>query len=157
MRPRPRPVLVLGFVAAMAAVYYSQNPPSPLPSRTLKEAAEYLRGYYHTKPSREVTEITTGPGVVWVDVRAPRSATNERDGNDVAGTTARLRPVCPSGSDIAWKILLPDQDIEVRAVSPSGQPLIAISCRTANNQRGYLRAPKPSLAEQFLHRTQRIG
>jgi hypothetical protein len=129
-------VLVLGFVVAMAAVYYSQNPPSPLPSRALKEAAEYLRGYYRHKPNTadlEVAGITTGPGTVWVDVRVPEFARIPPESNRDAGTTARLRPVCPSGSDIAWKILLPDQDIEVRAVNRSGHVSIAISCRVANN------------------------
>ena len=74
MRPRPRPLLVLGFVLIMAALMYVQAPPNPQLSRALKDAAERLKAYYRGNPVPEnwkISGVSTGADDVWVDFSLP--------------------------------------------------------------------------------------
>ncbi|MCH7865961.1 MAG: hypothetical protein IIC56_12195, partial [Proteobacteria bacterium] len=76
MRPRPRPLLVLAFILIMAALLYVQAPPSPKPSRALKEAAERLKAYYREQPlpfGWKIAGIAVSEGEVWVEMVLPKS------------------------------------------------------------------------------------
>jgi len=112
------------FVLLMAALLYAREPPSPRPSRALKEAAERLKAYYRETPSPDglaVVAVDVRGGEVWVDVRAPA-----RPGADLAG---EIEARCPPASDVAWRLLADHQIIQVRAVTGSGQALVAVDCR----------------------------
>ncbi len=128
MRPRPRPLLVLAFILIMAALLYVQAPPSPKPSRALKEAAERLKAYYREQPPPvgwKIAGIAVRQGEVWVDMDLPKAF---MDTPHEAVATA-LGGQCPVRSDVAWRVLGPDQEIEVRGSAPTGKILAAVNCR----------------------------
>lgn len=128
MRPRSRPLLVLAFVLVMAALMYVQAPPSPKPSRALKETAERLKAYYRERPPPvgwKIAGIAVSEGEVWVEMILPKSL---RDMPYEAVATA-LGGQCPMRSDVAWRVLGPDQTIEVRGSAPEGRTLAAVDCR----------------------------
>ncbi|MBI2585968.1 MAG: hypothetical protein HYW28_08890 [Rhodospirillales bacterium] len=136
MRPRPRPLLVLGFVLAMAAVWVAYAPPSPTMGRALKDAEARLNEFYRggaLPPGWRLAEVSvvSRRHEVWVDVRladAAAAALAERPRPAIAAAVARL---CPPISDPVWRILQPRQEIEVRAATESGQVLAAVNCRAA--------------------------
>ena len=128
MRPRSRPLLVLAFVLVMAALMYVQAPPSPKPSRALKEAAERLKAYYREQPlpfGWKIAGIAVRQGEVWVDMDLPKAF---MDMPYEAVATA-LGGQCPARSDVAWGVLGPKQEIEVRGSAPTGKILAAVNCR----------------------------
>ena len=128
MRPRPRPLLVLAFVLIMAVLLYVQAPPSPKPSRALKEAAERLKAYYRERPPPvgwKIAGIAVREGAVWVEMDLPKPF---MDMPYEAVATA-LGGQCPMRSDVAWRVLGPDQEIEVRGTASTGKALAAVNCR----------------------------
>lgn len=134
MRPRPRPLLVLGFVLAMAAVWIAYSPPNPTMGRALKDAEARLKEFYRggaLPPGWRLAEVSvvSRRHEVWVDVRladAEAAALAERSKPETAAAVARL---CPPNSDPVWRILQPRQEIEVRAATESGHVLAAVNCR----------------------------
>ena len=128
MRPRPRPLLVLAFVLVMAVLLYVQAPPSPKPSRALKEAAERLKAYYRERPPPvgwKITGIAVSEGEVWVEMVLPKSLPDM----PYEAVATALGGQCPIRSDVAWRVLGPNQTIEVRGSAPTGQTLAAVDCR----------------------------
>ncbi len=76
MRPRPKPLMVLCFVLLMAAIMYVQSPPSPGPSRALKDAAARMKAYFPENPPPkgwQIAAISTRAGAVWVDIKLPEA------------------------------------------------------------------------------------
>ena len=134
MRPRPRPLLVLGFVLAMAAVWVAYSPPSPTMGRALKDTEARLNEFYRGRalpPGWRLAEVSvvSRRHEVWVDVRLAETAAAalaERSRPAIAAAVARL---CPPNGDPVWRILQPRQEIEVRAATESGQVLAAVNCR----------------------------
>ncbi len=128
MRPRPRPLLVLAFVLIMAALLYVRAPPSPKPSRALKETAERLKAYYRERPPPvgwKIAGVAVSEGEVWVEMRLPKSLADMP--YEVVVTA--LGGQCPMRSDVAWRVLGPDQTIEVRGKTAGRKPFVAVDCR----------------------------
>ena len=128
MRPRPRPLLVLAFILIMAALMYVQAPPSPKASRALKEAAERLKAYYRERPPPvgwKIAGIAVSEGEVWVEMDLPKSLADM----PYEVVAAALGGQCPMRSDVAWRVLGPDQTIEVRGKTPGQKPFVAVDCR----------------------------
>ena len=132
MRPRPRPLLVLGFVLIMAALMYVQAPPNPQLSRALKDAAERLKAYYRGNPVPEnwkITGVSTGADDVWVDFSLPggEAAALVQGPRDKMVETIGAQ--CPVRTDIVWRVLSPTQGIEIRARAAGKEPFIAVNSR----------------------------
>ena len=128
MRPRPRPLLVLAFILIMATLLYIQAPPSPKPSRALKEAAERLKAYYRERPPPvgwKIAGITVREGEVWVEMDLSKSLPDM----PYEAIATALGGQCPIRSDIAWRVLGPDQTIEVRGKTAGQKPFVAVDCR----------------------------
>jgi len=134
MRPRPRPLLVLGFVLAMAAVWAAYAPPSPTMGRALKDAEARLKDLYRSHPlppGWRLTEVSvvSRRHEVWVDLRladAAAAALADRAPPAIAAAVARQ---CPPKGDPVWRILQPRQQIELRAATEAGRVLAAVNCR----------------------------
>ena len=133
MRPRPRPLLVLGFVLIMAALMYVQAPPNPHVSRALKDSSQRLKAYYRENPVPEgwkISEISVRDGKVWVDMvlPGPEAAALAGAAPERGGQTLGVH--CPPRTDIVWRILSETQGIEIRGLGPGGKAFLAVDCRT---------------------------
>ncbi len=132
MRPRPRPLLVLGFVLIMAALMYVQAPPNPQLSRALKDASEHLKAYYRETPvpeGWEIAGISARNGKVWVDMVLPGSEAAALVKAAPGKGDQILGVYCPPRSDMVWRILSETQGIEVRGLGPGGKAVLAVDCR----------------------------
>ena len=132
MRPRPKPLMVLCFVLLMAAIMYVQSPPSPGPSRALKDAAARMKAYYPENPPPkgwQIAAISTRAGAVWVDMRLPEAEAAFLSKPPSLALNQTLGRQCPPKDDIVWQILTPTQDIEIRAMAGAEKALLAVSCR----------------------------
>ncbi len=132
MRPRPRPLLVLGFVLIMATLMYVQAPPNPQLSRALKDAEKHLKAYYRENPVPEnwkITGVSTGADEVWVDLSLPRTEAEALIQGPRDKTVEIIGAQCPARSDVVWRVILPDQGIEIRARPTGKEPFIAVNCR----------------------------
>lgn len=132
MRPRARPLLVLGFVLIMAVLMYVQAPPNPQLSRALKDAEEHLKAYYLGNPvpeGWEITGISSRNGKVWVDMVLPgleaAALVNAAPGKG----DQTLGVHCPPRTDMVWRILSKTQGLEVRGWGPGGKAVLAVDCR----------------------------
>ncbi len=132
MRPRPRPLMVLGFVLLMAAIMVVQSPPSPGPSRALKDAAARMKAYVPENPPPQgwqVATISTRAGTVWVDLKLPEAEAASFSKPPFQALNQALGRQCPPKDDIVWRVLTPTQDIEIRAIAGGEKALLAVSCR----------------------------
>ena len=133
MRPRPKPLMVLCFVLLMAAIMYVQSPPSPGPSRALKDAAARMKAYFPENPPPkgwQVAAISTRAGAVWVDLKLPEAAVAFLSKPPSLALTQVLGRQCPPKDDIVWRVLTPTQDNEIRAMAGGEKAILAVSCRT---------------------------
>ena len=131
MRPRPRPLMVLCFVLLMAAIMVVQSPPSPGPSRALKDAAARMKAYFPENPPPkgwQIAAISTRAGVVWVDMRLPETEAAFLSKPPFLALKQALGRQCPPKDDIVWRVLSPTQDIEIRAIIGGEKALLAVSC-----------------------------
>ncbi|MEE9316881.1 MAG: hypothetical protein V3U48_01170 [Rhodospirillales bacterium] len=132
MRPRPRPLLVLGFVLIMAALMYVQAPPNPQLSRALKDAEKHLKAYYRETPvpeGWEITGISSRNGKVWVDMVLPGSQAAALVNSAPGKGDQTLGVYCPPRTDMVWRILSETQGLEVRGLDPGGKAVLAVDCR----------------------------
>ena len=132
MRPRPKPLMVLCFVLLMAAIMYVQSPPSPGPSRVLKDAAARMKAYFpENLPPKgwQIAAISTSVGAVWVDIKLPEAEGAFLSKPPSLALNQALGPQCPPKDDIVWQVLTPTQDIEIRAMVGGEKALLAVSCR----------------------------
>ena len=132
MRPRRRPLLVLGFVLIMAALMYVQAPPNPRLSRALKDAEKHLKAYYLETPVPEgwkITGISARNGKVWVDIALPGPQAAALVKADPGKGEQTLGVHCPPRTDMVWRILSETQGIEVRGLGPGGKAVLAVDCR----------------------------
>ncbi len=132
MRPRPRPLMVLSFVLLMAAIMFVQLPPSPGPSRALKDAAARMKAYFPENPPPkgwQVATISTRAGAVWVDLKLPEAEAASLSKPPFQALNQALGRQCPPKDDIVWRVLTPTQDIEIRAMAGGEKALLAVSCR----------------------------
>ena len=132
MRPRPRPLMVLCFVLLMAAVMAIQSPPSPGPSRALKDGAARMKAYFPENPPPngwQIAAISTHDGAVWVDIRLPKAEAAFLAKPPFLALNQALGRQCPPKDDIVWRVLTPTQDIEIRAMAGGERALLAVSCR----------------------------
>ena len=130
MRPRPKPLMVLCFVLLMAAIMYVQSPPSPGPSRALKDAAARMKAYFPENPPPkgwQIAAISTRDGAVWVDIKLPEAEAAFL--SKPPALNQALGRQCPPKDDIVWRVLTPTQDIEIRAMVGGEKALLAVSCR----------------------------
>jgi hypothetical protein len=124
--------MVLCFVLLMAAIMYVQSPPSPGPSRALKDAAARMKAYFLEKtPPKgwQIAAIFTRAGAVWVDMRLPEAETALLSKPPFLALNQALGHQCPPKDDIMWQVLTPTQDIEIRAIVGDEKALLAVSCR----------------------------
>lgn len=131
MRPRPKPLVVLCFVLLMAAIMVVQSPPSPGPSRALKDAAARMKVYFPENPPPkgwQVAAISTRAGAVWVDLRLPEAEAASFSKPPFQALKQALGRQCPPKDDIVWRVLSPTQDIEIRAIIGGEKALLAVSC-----------------------------
>ncbi|NQU62409.1 MAG: hypothetical protein HQ512_14850 [Rhodospirillales bacterium] len=132
-RRKPQPLLFLGFVIIMGALMYAKDLPTvPDSSVGLRAAVGRLKVYYQEYPPQnnwQIAEIASRDGEVWVDVIAhdAKTAAHPR-----AKMVEALGNQCPVKDDIVWKVLLKNQDIEIRALSADGKAFAAVSCRARN-------------------------
>ncbi len=132
MRPRPKPLMVLCFVLLMAAIMFIQSPPSPGPSRALKNAAARVKAYFPEKPPPkgwQIAAISTRVGAVWVDIKLPEAEVAFLSKSPSLALNQALGRQCPPKDDIVWRVLTPTQDIEIRAMAGGENALLAVSCR----------------------------
>ncbi|MCH7937444.1 MAG: hypothetical protein IH994_10220 [Proteobacteria bacterium] len=132
MRPRPKPLMVLCFVLLMAAIMAIQSPPSPGPSRALKDAAARMKAYFPENPPPkgwQVAAISTRAGAVWVDLRLPEPEAASLSRPPFQALKQALGRQCPPQDDIVWRVLSPTQDIEIRAMAGGERAILAVSCR----------------------------
>ena len=132
MRPRPRPLMVLCFVLLMAAIMVIQSPPSPGPSRALKDGAARLKTYFQEIPPPkgwQIAAISTRAGAVWVDLRLPEAEAAFLSKPPSLALNQALGRQCPPKDDIVWRVLTPTQDIEIRAMAGGEKAFLAVSCR----------------------------
>ena len=132
MRPRPRPLMVLCFVLLMAAIMFIQSPPSPGPSRALKDAAARMKAYFPENPPPkgwQIAAISTRAGAVWVDIKLPEAEAAFLSKPPSLALNQALGRQCPPKDDIVWRVLTPTQDIEIRAMAGGVKALLAVSCR----------------------------
>ena len=135
MRPLPRPLMVLYFVLLMAAIMYFQSPPSPGPSRALKNAAARMKAYFPEIPPPkgwQIAAISTRTGAVWVDIKLPEAEAVFLSKPPSLALNQALGRQCPPKDDIVWRVLTPTQDIEIRAMAGGEKALLAVSCRAFN-------------------------
>ncbi len=135
MRPRPKPLIVLCFVLLMAAIMVIQSPPSPGPSRALKDAAAQMKAYFPENPPPkgwQIAAISTRAGAVWVDMRLPEAEAASLSIPPFQALNQALGRQCPSKDDIVWRVLTSTQDIEIRGVRAEGKVLISVNCRAFN-------------------------
>ncbi len=135
MRPRPKPLMVLCFVLLMAAIMYVQSPPSPGPSRALKDAAARMKAYFPENPPPkgwQIAAISTRVGAVWVDIKLPEAEVAFLSKPPFQALNQALGHQCPPKDDIVWRVLTPTQDIEIRAMAGGEKALLAVSCRAFN-------------------------
>ena len=135
MRPRPKPLMVLCFVLLMAAIMYVQSPPSPGPSRALKDAAARMKAYFPENPPPKgwpIAAISTRAGAVWVDIKLPEAEAAFLSKPPSLAFNQALGRQCPPKDDIVWRVLTPTQDIEIRAMAGGEKALLAVSCRAFN-------------------------
>jgi len=136
MRPRPRPLLVLGFVLAMAALWVAYSPPSPTMGRALKDAEARLKEFYRggvLPPGWRLAEVSvvSRRHEVWVDLRLADAAAAAFAGRSRPAVAAAVARLCPPNDDAVWRILAARQEVEVRAATEGGQVLAAVNCRAA--------------------------
>ena len=132
MRPRPKPLMVLCFVLLMASIMYVQSPPSPGPSRALKDAAARMKVYFPEYPPPkgwQIAAISTRARAVWVDMRFPEAEVAFLSKPPFLALNQVLGRQCPPKDDIVWQVLTPTQDIEIRAMVGGEKALLAVSCR----------------------------
>lgn len=116
----------------MAAIMVIQSPPSPGPSRALKDAAARMKAYFPENPPPkgwQVAAISTRAGAVWVDLMLPVAEAAFLSRPPFAALNQALGRQCPPKDDIVWRVLTPTQDIEIRAVTGGERALLAVSCR----------------------------
>lgn len=124
--------MVLCFVLLMAAVMFIQSPPSPGPSRALKDGAARMKAYFPEHPPPKgwrIAAISTRDGAVWVDMRLPKEEETFLSKPPFPALNRALGRQCPPKDDIVWRVLTPAQDIEIRAIVGGGRALLAVSCR----------------------------
>ncbi len=133
MRPRPRPLLVLGFVALMTALWIAHSPPSPVLGRALKDAEARAKAFYGGHPlppgwTLNGVSADSREGVVWVDVRlaGAADALTARPRAEIADAAARH---CPPKADAVWTLLQRRQGLELRLADAGGRVLVAVDCR----------------------------
>jgi len=134
MRPRPRPLLVLGFVALMTALWIAHSPPSPTLGRALKDAEARLGEFYRGRDlpagwRLAGISVVSRRDEVWVDLRLAAGAAAALAANTPAATAAAVARACPPRADRVWRILKPSQQIELRAADEAGRVLVAVNCR----------------------------
>jgi hypothetical protein len=124
--------MVLCFVLLMAAIMFIQSPPSPGPSRALKDAAAQMKAYVpENLPPKgwNAAAVTTRDGTVWVDLKLPDADAALLFGGPFSALRMALGRYCPPKDHMVWRILKPDQDIEIRASARGEKALVAVSCR----------------------------
>ena len=124
--------MVLCFVLLMAAIMVVQSPPSPGPSRALKDAAARMKAYFPENPPPkgwQVATISTRAGAVWVDLKLPEAEAASLSKPPFQALNQALGRQCPPKDDIVWRVLTPTQDIEIRAMAGGEKALLAVSCR----------------------------
>lgn len=134
MRPRPRPLLVLGFVVAMAALWIARAPPNPTLARALKDGEARLRQFYRERPLPTGWRLAGVSAVsrrqeVWVDVRLAADAAAALAAQPPATTAAAIAGLCPPATDPVWRIIHRRQEIEIRAAGEGGGAVVAVNCR----------------------------
>ena len=116
----------------MAAIMFVQSPPSPGPSRVLKDAAARMKAYFPEKPPPkgwQIAAIFTRVGAVWVDIKLPEAEAVFLSKPPSLALNQALGRQCPPNDDIVWRVLTPTQDIEISAMAGSEKALLAVSCR----------------------------
>jgi hypothetical protein len=124
--------MVLCFVLLMAAIMFIQSPPSPGPSRALKDAAARIKAYFPENPPPkgwQIATISTRVGTVWVDIKLPEAEAAFLSKPPSLALNQALDRQCPPKDDIVWRVLTPTQDIEIRAMAGGEKALLAVSCR----------------------------
>lgn len=134
MRPRPRPLLVLGFVLAMAALWIARPPPSPTLSRALKDAEAKLKDHYRLHPPPAGWTLTgvvarARQSEIWVDFAVAAGHPGLTAGKPYRALAETMAGLCPAKADPVWRLLAKRQEIEVRAVSDDRGVLVAVNCR----------------------------
>ena len=113
-RRRPQPLLVLGFVLAMAALMFAAGLPDPGPGPGLKAAEGRPKVYYQEHPPGNdwrLIEIAARGGEVWVDLGLSGTQAAALIQGADEKMLAALRGHSPPSSDPAWSVLLQTQDI----------------------------------------------
>lgn len=133
MRPRPRPLLVLGFVLVMTALWIAHSPPSPVLSRALKDAEARLEEHYRRMPAPAGWTFAgvaarVRQSVIWVDFTVAASLPEVTAGKPYRTLAGIMAGLCPPKTDRAWRLLAARQEIELRAVV-AGRVLLAVNCR----------------------------
>ncbi len=124
--------MVLCFVLLMAAIMVVQSPPSPGPSRALKDAAARMKAYFPEYPPPkgwQIAAISTRAGAVWVDLKLPEAEAASLSKPPFQALSQALGRQCPPQDDIVWRVLTPTQEIEIRAIAGGEKALLAVSCR----------------------------
>ena len=132
-RRRPQPLLFLGFVIVMGALMYAKDlPTTPDSNLGLRTAASRLKVYFQENPPKNnwrVTDIKSRDGEVWVDIVLPKADAEALMQGPRAKMEEALLAQCPAKDDMAWKVLLKTQDIEIRGLKPDRKAIAAVSCR----------------------------
>ena len=116
----------------MAVIMYVQSPPSPGPSRALKDTAARMKTYFSKNPlpkGWQIAAISTRVGAVWVDIKLPEAEAAFLSKPPSLALNQALGRQCPPKDDIVWRVLTPTQDIEIRAMAGGEKALLAVSCR----------------------------
>jgi hypothetical protein len=141
MRPRPRPLLVFGFVLAMVALWIAHSPPSPALSRALKDAEARLKEHYRRTPPPAgwtLTGVATRArqSEVWVDFAVAAAHPAVKAGKPYRALGRILSGLCPAMADPVWQLLSKRQEIELRALGDDRQVLLAVNCRAVKEAPG---------------------
>ena len=141
MRPRPRPLLVLGFVLAMVALWIAHSPPSPVLSRALKDAEARLNEHYRRNPPPAGWTLTAvaaraRQSEIWVDFAIAAGHPGLTAGKPYRALAEAMAGLCPGKADPVWRLLAKRQEIELRAVDVAGQVLLAVNCRAVKEAPG---------------------
>ena len=134
MRAPPRPLLVLGFVLVMTALWLAHSPPSPTASRALKDAEARLHAHYRRNPPPAGWTLVgvnarARQAEVWVDFAVAAAHPAVAEGKPYPMLAAAMAGLCPPKADPVWRVLNPRQEIELRSLDGDRQVLLAVNCR----------------------------
>ena len=141
MRPRPRPLLVLGFVLVMVALWIAHSPPSPTLGRALKDAEARLNEHYRRNPPPAgwtliAVAARARQSEIWADFAVPAGHPGLTAGKPHKALAEAMAGLCPGKADPVWRLLAKRQEIELRAIGQDRSVLLAVNCRAVKESSG---------------------